>query len=58
MEKRTTIYLDSEDLRAIEAIKADHAARGIKVTDASAVRYALRDTARRLGQLAKRRGDA
>ena len=50
MEKRTTIYLDTEDLRAIEAIKVDHQERGVKVTDASAVRYALRDVLRRLEQ--------
>lgn len=50
MEKRTTIYLDAEDLRAIEAIKVDHDTRGIKVTDAAAVRYALRDVLRRLEQ--------
>lgn len=48
MEKRTTIYLDAEDLRAIEAIKADHERRGLRIKDASAVRYALRDMLRRL----------
>lgn len=48
MVKRTTIYLDDDDLRAIAAIKADHEARGVRVTDASAVRYALRDVLRRL----------
>jgi len=48
MDKRTTIYLDTVDLEAIAAIKADQGARGYKVTDAAAVRYALREMLRRL----------
>ena len=58
MEKRTTIYLDAEDLRAIEAIKADHASRGVTIKDASAVRYALRDVLRRLERRRAAGGEA
>ena len=38
MQKRTTIYLEDADQVAIDAIVADHAAQGIKLTDSAAIR--------------------
>ncbi len=46
--KRTTIYLDDQDTRAIAAILADHGRRGVNITASDAVRYALREEAKRL----------
>ena len=46
--KRTSIYLDAEDIRAIAEIRNAHEAWGVRITDASAVRYALRETLKRL----------
>ena len=48
--KRTNIYLDNQDYQALAVIKAEH---GI-ATDASAVRFAVRQVARDLERKAKR----
>jgi hypothetical protein len=48
VEKRTTIYLDEADQRAIEVIQADHVRRGVKLTASAAIRLALREAADRL----------
>jgi hypothetical protein len=48
--KRTNIYLDEEDREALQVIRAAH---GIG-TDASAVRFAIRQVARELERKAKR----
>jgi hypothetical protein len=54
VEKRTTIYIDTEDQEAIRLIQADHAERGIKVTESAAIRYALREAGKRLEQVRRR----
>jgi hypothetical protein len=48
--KRTNIYLDEEDREALQVIRAAH---GIG-TDASAVRFAIRQVARELERKTKR----
>jgi hypothetical protein len=48
--KRTNIYLDDQDYQALAVIKAEH---GI-ATDASAVRFAIRQVARELERKVKR----
>ncbi len=55
--KRTTIYLDEQDTRAIAAIQADHDRRGLKITAADAVRLSLREEARRLDRRTPRRAE-
>jgi len=54
MERRTTIYLDDQDLEAIRVIQEDHEARGIKLTASAAIRLALRETSQRLKRAARR----
>ena len=55
MEKRTTIYLDADDVRAIEAIRADHERRGLRITASAAIRSALRAEADRIAQQQRRK---
>ena len=56
MEKRTTIYLDDEDLEAIRVIQAEYKTRGVdKLTASAAIRLALREMSQKLTQATRRR---
>ena len=58
MEKRTTIYLDEDDIEAISMIQAEYKARGVdKLTASAAIRLALREMSQRLRQAARRRSN-
>ena len=59
MEKRTTIYLDDDDLEAIRVIQAEYKSRGVdKLTASAAIRMALREMSQKLTQAARRRSKA
>jgi hypothetical protein len=56
MQKRTTMYLDEDDLEAIQTIQAEYKTRGVdKLTASAAIRLALREMSQRLKQAARRR---
>jgi hypothetical protein len=58
MEKRTTIYLDEDDIEAISVIQAEYKTRGVeKLTASAAIRLALREMSQRLRQAARRRSN-